>query len=107
MVGIVPVGILLGMRRQNATSYMRQREECISLEHGAQLLLAVLLTISCLWPLGGGHQMAQTQPTRTARTIVEAVPAALEKHDPFLGVGLLAQIEARVGAVVAGDARVG
>lgn len=105
MVGVVPIGILVGMWRQNTTSY--KRVDGISFEHREQLLLKVSLTISCLRPLRRGHQMSQTQPTRTARPIVETVPAALEKYDPFLGVGLLAQIEARVGAIVAGDVRVG
>lgn len=51
--------------------------------------------------------MAQAHPACTARTIIEAMPTALEEDDPFLGVGLLAQIETRMAAIVARDARVG
>lgn len=65
------------------------------------------LTISRLWPLGGGHEVAQPHPPGPARPNVEAVPAALEEDDPLLGAGLLAQVVAGMGAVVAGDARVG
>jgi len=51
--------------------------------------------------------VAQAHPAGAAGAHVEAVPAALEEDDPLLGAGLLAQVEAGVGAVVAGDARVG
>lgn len=35
------------------------------------------------------------------------MPAPFEEDDPLFGVGLLAEIEARMGAIVAGDAGVG
>lgn len=50
--------------------------------------------------------MTQTQPTRSAGSIVEAVPSAFEEDDPLLGFGLLAPIESRVGSIVARDAQV-
>jgi len=50
--------------------------------------------------------MPQTQPTCSTRSIVEAMPATLEEDDPFLGVGLLAQIETCMSSIIAEDTRV-
>lgn len=47
--------------------------------------------------------MPQSHPTGPAGPQIEAMPAALQEDDPLLGTGLLPQVEAGVGAVVAGD----
>ena len=54
-----------------------------------------------LWPLGGGHESAESEPTRLARNLVVAVPAALQKEHPLSAGRIPTDVVAGRGAIVA------